>query len=187
MNIYRAVVVAVTSLLALGQVALAGEAKPPQAVLDLAPQLAAYGKDPVLVAAVKAKNAKGETLEEAKAIHKKWAATQGMDDLMKSVQNGPAGDRLREILKSKPYFVEGFLMDKNGANVAMAAKTSNYWRGDKAKFLEAYKDGKGGTYVTPVSFDESSQVYSSQISVPVMDGKACIGVLTLGVDAAKVK
>ena len=187
MNVFRAAAVAVASFLAAGQVALAQDKSPPKAVLDLAPQLAAFGKDPVLVAAVKARNAKGETVEQAKALHKKWASTQGLDDFMKSIQNNPAGDKLREILKSKPYFVEAFLMDKNGSNVAMGAKTSNYWRGASPKFVEAYKGGKGATYVTPVSFDESSQAYTSQISVPVMDGKTCIGVLTLGVDAAKVK
>ncbi|HEY3444837.1 MAG TPA: PDC sensor domain-containing protein [Myxococcales bacterium] len=186
MKTFPGVVVALASLLALGQ-AMAQDKPPPKAVLDLAPQLVAYGKDPVLVAAVKARNAKGETVEQAKALHKKWGATQGMDDFMKSIQNNPAGDRLREILKTKPHFIEGYLMDKNGSNVAMGAKTSNYWRGDKPKFTEAFKDGKGGTYVSPVYFDDSSQAYQSQISVPVMDGKACIGVVTFGVDVAKLK
>ncbi|MGC4119737.1 MAG: cache domain-containing protein [Myxococcales bacterium] len=185
MRTFGARVVGVVVLLVAAQ-ALAAEKPPPKAVVDLAPALAAYGKEAVFVSAVKARNAKGETLEQAKALQKKWAATQGMDDFMKSIQNGPAGDRLREIVKSKPYFIEAYLMDKNGSNVSMAAKTSNYWRGDKPKFTEAYKGGKGGTYVSPVYFDDSAQVYESQISVPVMDGGKCIGVLTLGVDVAKL-
>jgi hypothetical protein len=171
----------------LGLSALAAEDKaPPKAALDLAPSLAALGKDPAIVAAVKAQNAKGQTVEQAKEVNKKWKATQGLDDFMKSQINNPVADKLREIMKSKPYFAEAFLMDKNGSNVAIGAKTSSYWRGEMPKFVEAYKGGKGATYVAPVSFDESSQTYSTQVSVPVMDGKTAIGVLVLGLDVAKL-
>ena len=61
-------------------------------------------------------------------------------------------------------------MDNQGANVAMTDKTSDYWQGDEAKFKKSYHNGKGTVFVDEVEFDDSSQAYLVQVSVPVKDG-----------------
>ena len=112
----------------------AGE-KAPQKVIDLANStLAGHGMDPVIVAAVKAENAKGKTLAQIKEMDEKWKAHAGIADYMKAIMDSECGKHLRSIQNSAPYYAEIFVMDNQGANVAMTDKTSDYWQGDEAKF-----------------------------------------------------
>ena len=160
----------------------------PQAVVDLAnAKLAAFGSCPVLVNAVKAENAKSKTMADIEAMDAKWKGTAGVADYMKAIMDSPAGKRLAEIRDSEPYLLELFLMDNQGANVAMSDKTSDYWQGDEAKFKKSFNGGAGAVFVDDVEFDKSAQSYLCQVSVPVMDGGKAIGAITFGVDVDKVK
>jgi hypothetical protein len=161
--------------------------KAPQQVVDLAPKLAKIGTDPVIVEAVKAENVKGKTLAQAKETDKKWKGTAGVADFMKAQIDNKCGKRLQEIRKSASYFEELFVMDNIGANVCITSKTTNYWRGDMDKFTKAYNGGKGGVHISDLKFDDSTQSYIVQISVPVKDGDKTIGVITLGINPDKVK
>jgi hypothetical protein len=76
-------------------------------------------------------------------------------------------------------------MDNQGANVAMSDKTSDYWQGDEAKFTKSYNGGKGNIFVDEVKFDNSTQAYLVQVSVPVKDGDKVIGAITLGINVDK--
>ena len=160
----------------------------PQSVVDLAKtKLAAFGTDPVLVDAVKAENSKGKSMEAIEALDAKWKGDAGVADYMKAIMESAAGIRLAEIRDSEPYLVELFLMDNQGANVAMSDKTSDYWQGDEAKFKKSFNGGAGAVFVDDVEFDKSAQSYLCQVSVPVMDGGKAIGAITFGIDVDKVK
>ncbi|MGV1099555.1 PDC sensor domain-containing protein [Thiovibrio sp. JS02] len=168
-------------------VALAGE-KAPQKVVDLANgELVNLGADPVVVEAVKAENAKGKKLDQVKDFDKKWQAAAGVVDYMQALMNSPCGKRLKEIQKSAPYYAEIFVMDNLGGNVCMTDKTSDYWQGDEPKFTESYKGGTGAVHISDVKFDDSTQAYVVQVSVPVKDGAATIGAITFGIDVDKLK
>ncbi len=158
------------------------EEKVPQAVHDLLPTLKAWGSNPILVDAVKAQNAKAMSLNEIKARDAVWMKTTGMDDFMKKLASNAAATELKRLESSKPYFLELFLMDHQGANVAMSNKTSDYWQGDEAKFTKAYNGGVGGVDIGKVKFDKSSQAYLVQVSVPVMHAGKAIGALTVGIN-----
>lgn len=180
--------VAISLVLGLSLVTVQAGEKAPQKVVDLAnTELVKLGTDSVIVAAVKEQNAKGKTLDQIKEMDKKWMATSGVDDFMKSLMNSEAGKRLKSIQKSAPYYAEIFVMDNQGANVAMTDKTSDYWQGDEAKFTESYKGGAGAVHVSDVKFDESTQAYLTQVSVPVKDGDKVIGAITIGIDVEKIK
>lgn len=145
--------------------------------------IAAFGKDPVLVQAVKKENAKAKTLEQIKAVDQKWVATAGIADFMKAVLENETAVYLRGIQKQKAYYAEIFLMDNQGALVASTDKTSDYWQGDETKFKHPFSTGT--VHVSEVEFDDSSQAYVVQISVPVKDGNAVIGAITFGLDLDK--
>lgn len=154
----------------------------PAAVHELAPALKAWGNDPVLVQAVKGQNAKAMSLDEIKAKDKTWIATDGVDAFMKSLLESDTTKHLLTLESSKPYFTEVFVMDNQGANVAMTNKTSDYWQGDESKFTGSYAGGKGEVHIGKVKFDESAQTYLVQVSVPVMDAGNAIGAITIGVN-----
>jgi hypothetical protein len=160
----------------------------PQQLKEMAKsEFARLGTDPVIVAAVKAENAKGKTLDQIKAKDQEWKATPGIADYMKALMESPCGKHLREIQQTAPYYAEIFVMDNQGANVAMTDKTSDYWQGDEAKFQKSYNGGNGAVFVNEVEFDDSSQAYLCQVSVPVMDGAKAIGAITIGVDVDQLQ
>jgi hypothetical protein len=168
-----------------GQV-LAGE-KAPQAVVDLAKTtLVNLGTDPVIVEAVKKENAKRKTLAQIKEMDNRWKSTPGIADYMEAIMNSDCGKHLQEIVKSAPYYAEIFVMDNQGANVAMSDKTSDYWQGDEAKFKKSYKNGRGDLFIDEVEFDKSTQAYLVQVSVPVKDGDKVIGSMTFGIDVDRL-
>lgn len=158
----------------------------PASVKKLVPTIQSWGNNPVLVAAVKAQNARGATLDQIKAKDQTWQATSGVDDTMKALMHNDAARELGKLERSAPYYLELFLMDNKGANVAMTNKTSDYWQGDEPKFTESYKDGAGAVHIGKVTFDASAQAYLVQVSVPVMDGATAIGALTVGVNLDKL-
>jgi hypothetical protein len=162
--------------------------KAPQKVVDLAnSSLIKMGADPIIVDAVKAENAKGKTLAQIQEMDKKWMAHAGVADYMKALMESPCGTHLRQIQKSVPYYAEMFVMDNQGANVAMTDKTSDYWQGDEDKFKESFKGGAGGVHISDVKFDDSAQAYLVQVSVPVKDADKVIGAITIGIDVEKLK
>lgn len=154
----------------------------PKEAIALADGLKPLGNDPIIIAAVQAQNAKGVSLNEIKALDAKWRKVSGVDDFMKSLMNSAVAKKLIIFESSKPFYIELFIMDNQGANVAMTSKTSDYWQGDEAKWQKSYADGKGAVHFGQVKFDESAQAYLVQISIPVMDGGKAIGAITIGVN-----
>ena len=157
--------------------------KAPQEVYDLAnSRLADLGKSMLIVEAVKAQNAKGMSLASIKEMDEKWKNTAGIADFMQVLMDSGCGPNLQRIQKENPYFAEIFVMDNQGANVCQTDKTSDYWQGDEDKFQRSFNGGKGAIFVDEVEFDDSTQSYISQVSVPVMDGSMAIGAITFGID-----
>ncbi|PCJ38656.1 MAG: hypothetical protein COA99_11525 [Moraxellaceae bacterium] len=154
----------------------------PQAAKDLIPTLKTWGMDAALISAVKEQNASGLTLDQIKASDKTWRAEERLSPFMKGMMESAAAKALLALEGTKPFYFELFLMDNQGANVAMTNKTSDYWQGDEAKFTESFKGGVGAVHVGKVKFDDSAQAYLVQISVPVMDGGKAIGAITIGVN-----
>ncbi|MBU4262864.1 MAG: hypothetical protein KKC76_13495 [Proteobacteria bacterium] len=164
----------------------AGE-KAPQQVVDLANStLALLGTDPVIVQAVKDENAKGKTLAQIQEKDKQWRSHAGLADYMKAIMDSDCGKHIREIQASAPYYAEIFVMDNQGANVVMTDKTSDYWQGDEDKFQKSFASGAGAIFIDEVKFDDSTQTYQVQVSVPVMDGGKAIGAITFGIDVDKI-
>lgn len=154
----------------------------PQAVIDFAKTLMPLGKEPIIVDAVKVQNAQGKSLDAIRELDQKWIATEGIDAFMSSLMNNDAAKFLTNFEASKPYYQEIFLMDNQGANVAMTAKTSDYWQGDEDKWQKSFANGKGDKHIGQVKFDTSSQSYLVQISIPVMEGETAIGAITIGIN-----
>ena len=162
--------------------------KAPQKVIDLTNKvLIKYETDPVIIKAVNAENAKGKTLDQVKEFDKKWRETPGIADFMKEYMGSECGKYIQNIQKSKAYFAEIFVMDKLGANVAMTDKTSDYWQGDEDKFIKSFNGGKGGIHISDVEFDDSTQAYLVQVSIPVKDGTRVIGAITFGIDVDRTE
>jgi hypothetical protein len=172
----------------LSSAGMAFAEKAPQKVIDLANgKLADLGSDAVIVSAVKAENAKNKTLAQIQEQDKKWKATPGIVEYMQAIMSSACGEHIKNIQNSAPFYAEIFVMDNQGANVAMTDKTSDYWQGDEAKFKKSFNGGQGGVFVDEVEFDDSAQAYLVQVSVPVKNGGKVIGAITFGIDVDKIE
>jgi len=142
--------------------------------------------DPVIVSAVKDANAKKKTLEKIKEIDNKWSNTIGTDDFVNSIMSCSCSQHLDSIKNGNDLYEKIFVMDNLGAIIAMTDKASDYWYGDDIKFIKCYKGGSGEIYISDVDFDDSTQYYLTQVSVPVMDEGKAIGVILFGINVDKV-
>ncbi len=177
----------VALVFAVAVTALAGEPAPAKVKTLATTKLKALGTDATIVAAVKAANAEGRTLAQIKTRDAEWQKTPGIDANMKALMDNTCGKYLHKLQGEMPYLAEAFVMDNQGANVAMSDKTSDYWQGDEPKWQESYKGGAGAVHIGEVKFDDSTQTYMVQISVPVMDAGHAIGAVTFGVDVDQVQ
>jgi hypothetical protein len=144
--------------------------------------LSSYSEDDTILQAVVEENSKGKTLAQIQEVDGRWKATPGIADFMEPILNCDLAEYLRELQDTHDFLAEIFVMDDLGANVAMTDKTSDYWQGDEGKFKNSFADGDGAIFIDEVEFDESTQVYMVQVSIPVLDGETAVGAITFGVD-----
>ncbi len=144
--------------------------------------------DPVIIDAIIAQNEQTSGLSEGdiKALDDKWRA--GDTELIEKTLSNPASEYLQGIVaNSEGLYSELFIMDAKGLNVSQSAKTSDYWQGDEAKWQKTYLVGPNAIDIGEVEFDESSQTYQIQLSIPVVKDGTVIGAATIGMDAEMVE
>jgi len=145
--------------------------------------VAGWAADPAIVGAVKEHNAKGLL---AGMDNPKWKSTRRSDETVKAFQANPAGRFLKAKLDaSSGAFSEAFLNGDKGHKAAFAEKTTSYIHAGSAKHDVPF--GTAKSWQGKPEFDESSQTYALQISVPVNDGGTVIGSLVVGVNLAHLE
>jgi hypothetical protein len=156
----------------------------------LASSVRSWASDPVLIDAVKSQNAHNHGLGQADidALDQAWRAEIGASDTptIGPVLHNAASDFLRaHVAQSGGVITEVFVMDEHGLNVAASDVTSDMWQGDEAKFTETYPKGADAVHFGDVEFDESSQTYQGQVSIPLVDPATgqVIGAMTIGLNA----
>lgn len=159
-----------------------------QAYLD--GSIRTWAADPVLVAAIQAANAERAAYDQAMIdqLDGAWRAEVGQANTptITPVLQNAAADFLRaQVEASGGRITEVFVMDAHGLNVAASDVTSDMWQGDEDKFTQTYPMGPGGVHFGEVELDESTQTYSGQISISIVDPatQAVVGAMTVGVNA----
>ena len=154
----------------------------PKTLIDFAQTtLVEFAKDPAIVQAVEAQNARGVLLERIKEMDRSWIATKIIDGFMWDLMRSRCSYLLMNFQLQHKFIAEAFVMDNKGALVGLTNKTSDYWQGDGAKFVESYKGGEGAIHYGDVEYDDSINEIVIQVSVPVMRGSRAIGAITFGI------
>jgi hypothetical protein len=180
------VVTAVVVALTAAMVAASGFQMTPAVQAELDKQktvIAGWAANPAVVAAVAEQNRRGPI---AGMDNPKWKVTRRSDPSVVAFQTSSAGQYLKgQLEEHKGKFSEAFLNGALGEKVAFVEKTTSYIHKGQAKFDVPYTSGKAWQG-TP-EFDESSQTYAIQISVPVMiDGRPA-GALVVGVNLSHLE
>lgn len=147
----------------------------------LMPELRRMATDPDVVRAVRAQNARRMPLATIRQQDAAWLATTALTPFKQALLDTGCSRALRRFQERMGRSVaESFAMDDQGALVGATRRTSDYWQGDEAKWSRTYAGGRGGPELRePPFFDESSQAYVVQVSLPVRDGAQVIGALTV--------
>ena len=157
-------------------------------VKKMIPMFERWARDEVLVDAVEKHNLKKLNLEDIKKKDRDWISEDDLTIEMKDMMSSDAAKQLYLYESLRPYFFEIFLTGKLGANVAMTNRTSDYWQGDEAKFINAYDGGLGRVYIEPIHYDKSSHAFLTQVSLPVKSQSGeVIGVLIVGVNVDEMR
>ncbi|HEY8211308.1 MAG TPA: hypothetical protein VIG99_27680 [Myxococcaceae bacterium] len=182
------------SLLAIGMVglALAQSPRPDEAaykakVARSLPLARAMASEPAVARAVEAQDALKQSLATIQKIDKEWISTRGVNDFIRRHMESSCARALKEIAARNPAVVEAFAMDNQGALVCTIAKTTDYWQGDEAKWQKSWAEGRGAEFVDGVQYDESSQGYCVQVSVPVRQHDQVVGAITVGFDLDRLE
>ncbi len=147
----------------------------------------AYVRSPVARRVLRASNREFEHLEDREQYideqDREWcAAPKGTPiPLMERLINNELADDLRlklsklEQVNGYAVFGKVFVTNRYGANVAQTNRTTDYQQDDEDWWRLAMRDG---LYVSDVGFDESANVFSTDICVRVDDeGGSPLGVL----------
>lgn len=145
--------------------------------------IAAWAADPTVVAAVRAQNRKGPM---AGVDNARWKTMRRSDPAVRQFQTSEVGQFLRNRQReSGGAITEVFLNAAKGEKVAFGEKTSSYIHAGSAKHDVPF--GTGKPWQGQPEFDESTQTYAVQVSVPVLDGGRPIGSLVAGVNVSHLR
>ena len=140
--------------------------------------VAKWAASPAIVSAVAEQNRKGPI---AGMDNAKWKVTRRTDPMVTGFQSNAAGQFLKaRLAESQGAVSEAFLNAAQGEKVAFYEKTTSYIHRGSAKFDVPFNTGK--SWQGKPEFDESSQTYAIQISVPVLAEGKTIGALVVGVN-----
>ncbi len=108
-----------------------------------------------------------------------WITAPDNDPLIQEILNNPLAAELRLFQTHFPDHVEVFVTDRYGALLAATGRTTDYEQADEAWWQATYQQGKGATHIAEPQFDESSNILSMRIAVPIYaEGQSTvIGVL----------
>ncbi|WP_164018136.1 PDC sensor domain-containing protein [Pyxidicoccus trucidator] len=150
-----------------------------QKVDRVMPALQRMATDPDVIEAVRAQNARRVPLATIREQDDTWRASPVLTPFKQRVLDTGCSRALgRHRARLGVVVAEAFAMDDQGALVGSTRRTSDYWQGDEAKFQVPYT--RGQPLREKPFFDESSQSYVIQVSLPVRDGGRTIGALTVG-------
>jgi putative methionine-R-sulfoxide reductase with GAF domain len=124
---------------------------------------------PVLTAQNEAyQGSSGSTQTQIEEKDSQWATASDYDALIRGVLANDlafTAKRFKEI--NRQMFIEVFITDRYGANVAAADRTSNYYQADEDWWQAAYNGGQGAVYIGDIEYDANADVWGFNIAVPI--------------------
>lgn len=156
---------------------------------DVVPQVRTWLADPSVISAINSQNARHAGLgqNDVDRLDGQWRSETSsgnrklVDAVLSNRLSGYLGGKKDE---ARGLYTEIFVMDNKGLNVGQSDVTSDYWQGDEDKWKKTYLAGPDAVFIDEVEFDESTQTFQSQLSLPVVDPNtgATIGAVTVGVN-----
>jgi len=152
-----------------------------QAWTCLTEQVVELGRDTDLLAAV---NNYNSNPPDPIQLDKIWPTLDKSTEIIENLTQTPAARSMREWINAISIQGEGLLIGKNGGLVASTDKTSDFWQGDEAQFLQAITLPESQVHIQREMLDESTNMMLLKVSAPIYNPRSnhAIGVLVIGFD-----
>jgi signal transduction histidine kinase len=126
-------------------------------------------------------------LDEAtlRDLDARWAALPSDVSPMLEVLDNPVSRRLVALRREDRQFAEILVTDRFGQLVAATGRTSDFYQADETWWKGAFDAGKGVVYLPPVSFDESTGVWSLDVCVPIRSEGEVVGIAKAVLDVSR--
>ncbi len=113
-----------------------------------------------------------------------WPSLDNSAEIIVKLTTTPAAKVMQDWIHGISIQGEGLLIGKNGGLVASTEKTTDFWQGDEAQFLQAIILPKSKAYIQKQLLDESTNMMLLKISAPIYNPRSQhpIGVLVIGFD-----
>ncbi len=125
-------------------------------------------------------------LRELLSVDEGWRSVSKVSETMRGYLSNDVSRYLQNILKQRSdKYAEIIVTDEHGAIVGATGKTTDFYQGDEDWWKTAFNEGNGRDLVEGVGLDESTQVQSLTIAVPVRDpaSNTVMGVLKMVIRA----
>ena len=145
-----------------------------QFINDRVLDVAALASNPGVVDAITAAQQSRKGLDDSalKArlgkIESTWETPQ-VDPLVKEMLLSPASQVLRRHREADPRILKILVADETGATVAATDKPLHYVQPNEVYWQAVYGEGRGGTYVSEIRYDDQTKANYLQIGVPVLE------------------
>lgn len=140
----------------------------------------AWAADPVIVAAVRARN-EARSAAATDMTQQRWTRLAQADPFVRELASNAAAAALNS--KRTAIVSEAFISAADGSKVAFLAKPSTWNHKGKAKHDAPMR---GMAWRGEVEIDESTGLEQIQVAVPVVDGGKPIGSLVVGLTVSKL-
>lgn len=108
--------------------------------------------------------------------------------LIAAILSNPASAYLTRIqAHSVGKYVEIFVMDNKGLNVAQSSISSDFWQGDEDKWQKTYDASKGAVFVDKPEYNEKEKRWTVQYNTAITNAKGDnIGAATVEINLTEI-
>lgn len=140
--------------------------------------------DPTLASLLAKPPASLADREEVAAIERRWAGLSVEDPLLREILGNPGAESLKRFTGVHPLAAEILVADTRGRVVAATRKTSDYDQADEAWWVVGSSLPEGAMWTDALHFDESAEVFSFDLVLPVHQGGEWRGVIKMVLDVS---
>lgn len=148
--------------------------------------------DPALPAFISGQNRKTSELGveqamlEIRRLDELWASLPADDSKLLAILENPGSASLRRFRELHPEVAEILATDVCGGLVAATGKTSDFNQADEAWWQKGVTLRQGGQWTDVLKFDASSNVFSLDVVVPLLEAGNPAGVVKMAVDVTSL-
>ncbi len=148
--------------------------------------------DPVLIEFISAGNQALATTDpaaiaaETRRLDAEWLPLSPDDPRVTSLLENPGSRNLQEYQAHHPKLAEILVTEKTGRLMAATGKTTDIDQADEAWWHKGKQLERGSQWIDSLRCDQSSNVFSLDVVLPLYDGEGFAGVVKMSVDVTSL-